>query len=58
MKENMKEKMLIFFGWLMVILFIAFIAFIIWLEIYLWITYGNLPPDEVPSWVHWLMWRR
>lgn len=54
----MKEKVLIFFGWLMVILFIAFIAFIIWLEIYLWITYGNLPPDEVPSWVHWWMMGR
>ena len=28
------------------------------LSIYCWIRYGNLPPDEVPSWVHWLMWRR
>lgn len=24
-------------------------------EIYLWVKYGSLPPEEVPSWVHWLM---
>ena len=23
--------------------------------IYLCVTYGNLPPDQVPSWVHWFM---
>jgi hypothetical protein len=24
-------------------------------EIYLCATYGNLPPDQVPSWVHWFI---
>lgn len=24
-------------------------------EIYLCVTYGSLPPDQVPSWVHWFM---
>lgn len=24
-------------------------------SIYLRVTYGNLPPDQVPSWVHWWM---
>ena len=40
-----------------VILILILVA-IIGLVIYCWIRYGSLPPDEVPSWVHWLMWRR
>ena len=54
----MKDKILIFLIYLLVILFVAFIIFTIGFEIYLWITYGNLPPDEVPSWVHWWMMGR
>ena len=23
--------------------------------LYLLVNYGNLPPNEVPSWVHWFM---
>ena len=36
---------------------IIIITVLFGLEIWAWITYGNLPPDEVPSWVHWLLLR-
>lgn len=39
------------------ILGLSLVALIV-LEIYCWVVYGNLPPEDVPSWVHWLMWRR
>ena len=28
------------------------------LIIYCFVRYGNTPPDEVPAWVWWIMWRR
>lgn len=34
---------------------IALVVIGLLFEIYLWVTYGNLPPDQVPSWVHWFM---
>lgn len=40
---------------LMVISLVA-IAGLIILMLYIYNTYGNMPIDEVPSWVHWLMW--
>jgi hypothetical protein len=40
---------------IMVILGLGLLAFIIGLEIYCWVNYGNLPPDQIPSWVHWFM---
>ena len=46
----MEDKEKLFFGILIAIV-------VIWLvfEIYICSTYGNLPPDQVPSWVHWFM---
>lgn len=52
--KNKLEIILIYVMWISAILF--FIGLIIF-SIYVWIKYGNLPPDEVPSWVHWLMVR-
>ena len=37
---------------------VAFVCGLVGFYIYIWVRYGNLPPDEVPSWVHWLMLRR
>lgn len=54
----MKDKIALFLMYTFMILLILFILFAFGFWIYLWVTYGNLPPDEVPSWVHWLMWRR
>ena len=31
---------------------------LIGLEIYCWVTYGNTPISETPSWVQWIMLRR
>jgi hypothetical protein len=38
---------------LMGIVVISFAAFIIGLNIYLLITYGGKPSDEIPAWVLW-----
>lgn len=40
-----------------IILSFLLIVGLIILMIYIYVTYGNMPIDEVPSWVHWLMWR-
>ena len=43
-------------GDIVAIILILLIAFsVICFEIYLWITYGNKPVDEVPTWVWWIM---
>ena len=30
---------------------------LIGIEIYCWVTYGNTPISETPSWVQWIMFR-
>ena len=58
MNEKTKAKFLTAMIYFVDILLILIILSFIGLEIYCWIRYGSLPADEVPSWVHWLMWRR
>lgn len=52
--KNKLGIILIYLMWIFAILF--FVGLIIF-SIYVWVVYGNLPPEEVPSWVHWLMLR-
>lgn len=47
----MKYKIITVLIWLPIILFLAFM-------VYVWIKYANMPFDETPNWVHWLMWGR
>lgn len=54
----MKNKIQLFLLFMIYIIFGLIIIGFIALEIYCWIHYGSLPPEDVPSWVHWLMWRR
>jgi hypothetical protein len=42
---------------LIILSFLLLAAFIVFI-IYIFVKYGNMPIDEVPSWVHWIMWRR
>lgn len=46
-----KENILYIFGAILVLGMIAF-------YIYIWVRYGNVPREEVPNWVWWIMWRR
>ena len=54
----MRDKIALFLMYTFMILLILFILFAFGFWIYIWVTYGNLPPDEVPSWVHWWMMGR
>ena len=54
----MKEKMNMILLVLIYLIPILLVVFLIAFSIYIWVKYGNLPPDEVPSWVHWWMMRR
>ncbi len=49
-KESIADKLATVFMWLIVI---SFAAFIIGLNIYILITYGGKPSDEIPAWVLW-----
>lgn len=46
--EDILEKLLFVLVIIVVVIYIGVI-------IYCYANYGNLPPDEVPSWVHWFM---
>lgn len=47
-----KENKIYVIGCVVVVtLGLCYLAFYIWL----YLTYGKLPPNEVPSWVHWLL---
>lgn len=54
----MKDKILTVLFNVFVISMVLCAVALAGLSIYCWVVYGNLPPEEVPSWVHWLMWRR
>lgn len=49
-KKSSVEKILTILMWGV---FISIIAFIIGLNIYILISYGGKPIDEIPSWVLW-----
>lgn len=55
MKKNRKDINWFIVAWVIFgILFVSFMAF----EIYLLVTYGNKPLNEIPTWVVWfLFWR-
>lgn len=56
--RNIKDYLLIGLLILFIIVVIGLIIFAIGMTIYCWITFGNLPPDEVPTWAHWwMLWR-
>lgn len=38
-----------------IVLFVVVTVGLIVVEIYVWVTYGNKPIDEVPIWVLWFM---
>lgn len=58
MKTSIKTKFAEDLLNILCVVLILILASLIGLIAYCWIRYSNLPPDEVPSWVHWLMWRR
>jgi hypothetical protein len=55
MKKNRKDINWFIVAWVIFgILFVSFMAF----EIYLLVTYGGKPLNEIPTWVVWfLFWR-
>ena len=48
MKDYKRET-----SWFSIIFLLVLMFVIIGFNIYLLITYGDKPMDEVPSWVHW-----
>lgn len=58
MKKKRKEKLTTFLYLISyLVIFAIVIAFIIF-EVYLWMTYGNKPIEEIPLWVLWFLWGR
>ena len=51
MKDAIIEFIL---GFIVLVIVISFIIF----EVYLWVTYGNKPIEEIPLWVLWFLWGR
>lgn len=41
------------FWWVAIVAVIALGLFAIGMTVYVWVVYGSLPPDQVPSWAHW-----
>ena len=58
MKKKIKDKLLTLTYILLQSILILLILGFIGLEIYCWVTYGNTPISETPSWVQWIMFRR
>jgi hypothetical protein len=52
----MKNIIFNFIIWASVVIMILAILSFIAFEIYLWITYGGKPIEEIPFWAIWLMW--
>ena len=51
----MNNKIISFMlGFIILVILILLIVF----EVYLWVTYGNKPVEEIPFWVLWFLWRR
>lgn len=49
----MKGKRIEFIlGFIVLVIVSLFIIF----EVYLWVTYGNKPIEEIPLWVLWFLW--
>ena len=58
MSHETKDKLMAFGLKVLIGLLALFVVGCIGLSIYCLIKYGNLPPEDVPSWVHWLMWSK
>ena len=56
--RKIKDYAILVFDILMLIALVCLVLFAIGFTIYVWVTYGNLPPDQVPSWAHWWMMGR
>lgn len=54
----MKDIILKIIGIFFAVLLVAVILGLIALEIYIWVTYANVPVEELPSWVLFFMFKR
>lgn len=55
MKQKFKDALCltVYFG--IIIIFAALICGLIGIEIYVWVTYANVPITEIPSWALFFM---